>query len=66
MTLLIDGPARRATQIGSNPVDRAHRLSRSDTLATIELATEHIIGDDVVAILDRSRMELLHRNVEAQ
>ena len=47
-------------------MDRAHRLVRSDKLTTIELATEHIIGDHVVAILDRSRMELLRRIVEAQ
>jgi hypothetical protein len=45
---------------------RAHRLARSDKLTTIELATEHIIGDDVVAILDRSRIELLRRVMEAQ
>jgi hypothetical protein len=47
-------------------MDRAYRLARSDKLTTIELATEHIIGDDVVAILDRSRMELPRRIVEAQ
>jgi hypothetical protein len=47
-------------------MNRAYRLAHSDKLATIELATEHIIGDDVVAILDRSRMELLRRVVEAQ
>jgi hypothetical protein len=47
-------------------MDRAHRPARSDKLSTLELATEHIIGDDVVAILDRSRMELPRRIVEAQ
>jgi hypothetical protein len=47
-------------------MDRAHRSARSDKLTTIELATEHIIGDDVVAILDRSRMEFLRRVREAQ
>jgi hypothetical protein len=66
MTRRIDGPGRRASKSTSNPMDRAHRLARSDKLATIELATEHIIGDDVVAILDRSRMEVLCRIVEAQ
>jgi hypothetical protein len=53
-------------QIGSNPMDRAYRPARSDKLSTLELATEHIIGDDVVAILDRSRIELPRRIVEAQ
>jgi len=47
-------------------MDRAHRPSRSDTLTTLELATEHIIGDHVVAILDRTRLELRCRIVEAQ
>jgi hypothetical protein len=47
-------------------MDRAYRPARSDKLTTIELATEHITGDDVVAILERSRMELLRRIVEAQ
>jgi hypothetical protein len=66
MTRRFVGPAGRAKQIGSNPMDRAYRLARSDKLTTIELATEHIIGDDVVAILDRSRIELLRRVMEAQ
>jgi hypothetical protein len=57
-------PAAQA--INSNAMDRAYRLGRSDKLTTIELAIEHIIGDDVVAILERSRMELLCRIVEAQ
>jgi len=66
MTRRIDGPGAPRKQIGSNPMDRAYRLARSDKLTTIELATEHIIGDDVVAILDRSRIELLRRVMEAQ
>ncbi len=47
-------------------MDRAYRLARSDKLTTIELATEHIIGDEVVAILDRTRIDLARRLVEAQ
>ncbi len=66
MTRWIVGPGRRVKQIGGNPMDRAYRLARSDKLTTIELATEHITGGDVVAILDRSRMELLRRIVEAR
>jgi hypothetical protein len=66
MTRRIDGPGRRASKSAANPMDRAYRLARSDELTTIELATEHIIGDDVVAILDRSRIDLTRRIVEAR
>ena len=43
-------------------MDRAHGLARSDKLTK----TEHVIDDHVVAVLERPRMELLRRTMEAQ
>jgi hypothetical protein len=58
-------PPAAPNEIG-NPMVKTNRPAHSDKLTSIELATEHLVDDHVVAILERSRMECPRRIVEAQ